>query len=94
MYKYYKVKKEHEMMVNELLEINNIEYSSTSDNMEFVCEELVDNYIEISSSELRPLLTTKKDRLNKGLMLEMDDFVDTIMVLDILDDIVFQSMDE
>ena len=94
MYKYYKVKKEHEMMVNELLEMNNIEYSSTNDNMEFVCEELVDNYIENSSSELRPLLTAKKDKLNKGLMLEMDDFVDTIMVLDILDDIVFQSMDE
>ena len=94
MYKYYKVKKEHEMMVNELLEMNNIEYKSTSDNMEFVCEELVDNYIENSSSELRPLLTAKKDKLNKGLMLEMDDFVDTIMVLDILDDIVFQSMDE
>ena len=94
MYKYYKVKKEHEMMVNELLDLNNIEYSSTNDNMEFVCEELVDNYIENSSSELRPLLTAKKDKLNKGLMLEMDDFVDTIMVLDILDDIVFQSMDE
>lgn len=94
MYKYYKVKKEHEMMVNELLEINNIEYNSTNDNMEFICEELVDNYIENSSNELRPLLTAKKDKLNKGLMLEMDDFVDTIMVLDILDDIVFQSIDE
>lgn len=94
MYKYYKVKKEHEMMVNELLEINNIQYSSTNDNMEFVCEELVDNYIENSSSELRPLLTAKKDKLNEGLILEMDDFVDKIMVIDVLDEIVFQSMDE
>lgn len=94
MYKYYKVKKEHEMMVNELLEINNIQYSSTNDNMEFVCEELVDNYIENSSSELRPLLTAKKDKLNEGLILEMDDFVDKIMVVDVLDEIVFQSIDE
>lgn len=94
MYKYYKVKKEHEMMVNELLEINNIQYSSTNDNMEFVCEELVDNYIENSSSELRPLLTAKKDKLNEGLLLEMDDFVDKIMVVDVLDEIVFQSIDE
>lgn len=83
---YIKVNSKEVEIVESLLMNNDIEYTTTGDPMIFVCEELVDSYIDNNvEDELRPLFRSVKEEMVGCLYEEANNILEGNFVIDVLD---------
>lgn len=82
---YIKVNNEEIEIVESLLVNNNIEFETNSDPMVYVCEELVDSYIEnVIEEELRPLFRKIENEMVDCLYEEANNVLDGNFAIDTL----------
>lgn len=82
---YIKVNNEEIEIVESLLVNNNIEFETNSDPMVYVCEELVDSYIEnVIEEELRPLFRKIENEMVDCLYEEANSVLDGNFAIDTL----------
>lgn len=82
---YIKVNTNELEIVESLLTTNDIEYTTSGDPMMYVCEELVDSYIEnVIEEGLRPLFRKAENELVETLYEEASTIFDDSYTIDVL----------
>lgn len=92
---YIKIKNEEVEIVESLLINNNIEFENNADPMVYVCEELVDSYIEnVVEEGLRPLFREAEKDMVEYIYEEAHNTLDGNFAIDTLSSFVIDKYEE
>lgn len=92
---YIKVKNDEIEIVESLLINNDIEFETNTDPMVYVCEELVDSYIENNiEEELRPLFREAEKDMVEYIYEEANNALDGNFTIDTLSSFVIDKCEE